>query len=389
MKKKNFILFYTLFLVILIISFVSAEIITISSNIVNPGDNITLTIRPTKSGFYNIIYVHKNTSVVDLINVPCTTICTRRQTLIYNIPSNFVGGYYFATFDYAINNYELDFFNVIESGGANQGALTLDYIGNVIFGTNGIINPEQGKNANINISVSLKDKKCNTYNVNAYLCNSSLLTSCTLDNYTLNIPLSFESKSGTVCKFSYRGEDFFPFYQSASDWQIFVRTGILEDRDNFVYTSLSALNYTSFINFGRLNTQQWNIGIPSSGIDLLNFGNIPLSIEWSSERFSCITENCTDFFLVYNKTINESYFQVDDDNLFMEGSIVGDNETETGLNPIFITNATLEFFPENLSVCINKNCNNNIGERVKTFYNLKIPNIQRGVYEGEIKISLY
>ena len=124
----------------------------------------------------------------------------------------------------------------------------------------------------------------------------------------------------------------------------------------------------------------WNIAVPQSGLNLSNAGNIKTMIDWTSSGFQCISANCTDFFSTYYQ--GENTFQIDDDIYFLETN-------ETGFLPQFITNYSLNFFPsKNISVCISDFCNNSIGEKITTYYNLKIPEIQRGQYEGNIIATL-
>jgi len=383
-NKKIFFIFISVFLLILISEFVYAEIVTINPNIAYPGDTITINIRPNKKfGFYNIISVMKDADVVDLITVSCATICKQNRVVYYTIPSNFLGQYYFATFDYAVNDYELDYFNVIEPGGAPAGQFTELSINNVESGINLIVNPEQGEHANITITTLLNVKNCQNYNVFAYLCDLKLISQCSDLQYTHKIPLVLAIRIRNNCWFNYTGNDYFPFYYPGGDWTILAKSGIVEITKNFTYSELIAINYSSLINFGTLNAKVWNVGVPQDSIDLINFGNVPLMIDWNSTGFSCIDPGCMDNWLTYYESTDEYTFQIDDDNLFLE-------QIETGLQPVFITNFTTNYFPQaQLSVCASDNCDNNIGERVKTFFNLKIPDIQRGVYEGGIKITAY
>jgi len=386
MKFKLLILLFICIVIFIIFpNLVSAEIATIRGGIVKyPGDEMNLVIKPTSAGFYNIIYVYKETEIVDIINVDCSTICTKIRRVYYTVPSDFLGEYYFATFDYAIDDYELDYFNIIEMSGAPKGELTIEHIQNAESGINKIINPEQGKNANISILTKLKIKDCELYEVQGYLCNSTIPV-CNEQNYTYQLALSLKSVStnGRLCFWGYDGEDYFPFYQTADNWKLFAKSGILKAEENFTYTTLAAINYTSAIDFGTLNAQMWNIGVPQQNTpNLINFGNTPLAIEWTCDGFNCVSANCTDFWGTYYQ--EENTFQIDDDNQFLQEPI-----NETGLTPIFITNYSLDYFPENnLSVCISSFCNDSIGERTITYYNLKIPDIQRGEYQGDIIVTM-
>ncbi len=378
-KKISIFLFLTIFLA----DFVYAESTTIIPNLVYPGDIITLTINPSrKDGFYNIIYVHDSGgNVVGLINVNCDIVCKKRTIVNYIVPANFLGEYYFATFDYATDNYELDYFTVMEEGGAAQGELVIDDIHNFGSSLNFLIDPEQGERANIEILANLKDKECDTYQVLVFLCKPELIGSCSSTDYTHQIPLSFLSRKGNICTFNYIGADYFPFYEKAGEWKIIAESGLLSDERLFIYNNLTAISYSSFINFGTLNSQMWNIGVPSSGEDLINFGNVEVMVDWQSSGFSCVSPvGCIDFWSTFYE--GENTFQIDDDNLFAE-------ETETGLEPVFITDFASNYFPQlGLSVCISDSCGDDIGEKVTTFYNFKIPGLQKGVYQGDISITL-
>jgi len=368
----------------ILISNLVLAITTINKQVIYPGDTIKLTIRPNRrAGFYNIISVMKDEQVVDLITVQCPTICRIRRTVYYTIPQDFLGEYYFATFDYAINDYELDPFAVIEQGGAPTGEFKELIIKNIDTPFNLLVYPKQGKNADITISTLLRVKDCQNYNVFAYLCDLNQLSTCTIDEYTHKIQLPLVNQVRRKCWFNYTGEDYFPFYYQAGDWQVFVKSGIVEKTENFTYSNLVAINYPSFINFGSLNARMWNIGVPQSGQDLTNYGNLPMKVHWNSTSFNCVSEACTDSWLTYYQTTDEYTFQIDDDNLFLQ-------EIETGLEPVFITNFTADYFPQNdLAVCISPTCNDNLGEKIKTFFHLKIPDIGKGIYQGEIKITIH
>jgi hypothetical protein len=378
MSKK----FILLFLLLFLFPFVSA-ITTLNTDVVNPSNTIKLTIKPTNAGFYNIINVHDadDDAVVGVIVVNCATICTKKNNKVnYVVPGSFFGGYYFATFDYGINDYELDTFSVIPPEGAPSGSLTIQEVRNTNAGTNTLVNPEQGKNSSVTFNVELNINSCQTYSLNGYFCNKTIINSCSNTNFTNSVPLNFISRQGNRCTFSYVGEDYFPFYQPGGEWKAVARSGVLRDELNFTYTSLTAINYSSVIDFGQLNANVWNVGIPAGGIDMINFGNVPMLVDWRSDGFACISQNCTDFWSLFVE--GEDLFQLDDDDLFFESN-------ETGLLPVFITNYTLNYFPPgNLSTCISSSCNDSIGERTKTHFNLKIPDIQRGVYEGDITITL-
>jgi len=380
-------LFFSVIILIAFIGFTSA-ITTINPDVVLPGEEIKLTIKPSKQGFYNTINVMQGQDVVDLINIDCPTICTKRKTAQYVVPEGFAGDYYFTTFDYEINDYELDNFSVINQSEpppepppeTPEGTLTIEEILNTDAGVHTLIYPEQGKNANITILTKLKIKNCQDYGVIAYLCDSNI-SQCNQTQYTHQIPLTLSNQVGRNCWFSYEGEDYFPFYQLEDNWTAFVKSGLLEASENFIYNSLTAIDYPSFINFGNLNAQTWNIGVPEQTPQLTNFGNTPFMAEWSSEGFICVSENCTGFWSTFHN--EEKTFQIDDDTQFLE-------ENETGFNPSFITNFTIDYFPsDNISVCISQNCTDNIGEKINTSFNLKLPQIQRGNYQGDIVISLY
>ncbi|MBS3085609.1 hypothetical protein J4225_02900 [Candidatus Pacearchaeota archaeon] len=383
--KSKLIFITFLSLTIFLINVISAEITIISPAVVYPGDIITITVSPTKLGFYNIIYVYKDATLVDLINVPCATICKKRQVVSYVVPANFLGDYYFATFDYATNNYELDYFKVIEQGGALGGALSISYIGNTNNGVNTLITPEQGANAGITIDTQLKASNCQTYIVNAYLCNSTISAFCSSANYTIKIPLQLKSQTGKNCRFGYQGMDYFPFYQPGDNWKLYVKSGILSIETIFDYASLAAISYPSVIDFGQLNARQWNIGVPSSGLDLINHGNVPVLLEWTSSGFTCIEPiTCTDFWPTFENSTGENTFQIDDDEFFLEPV-----QDETGIAPAFITNYQPDYFPQNqLALCISSICLDGVGERYKTYFNLKIPEIQRGSYEGDVILTI-
>ncbi len=275
------IIFLSLITTIFLINFVLA-ITNINPDVAYPETEIELSISPNKKfGFYNIIYVHDSEDlVVDLINIPCDTVCKSRQNIAYSIPTNFLGNYYFATYDYEIEDYELDSFSVIEQGGAEGGTLTIQEIKNSGSDINFLISPEQGQKANIEILTTLKSKSCENYNVKTYLCEPDLFTTCSSEIYTYNIPLNFISKTGQTCNFNYIGADYFPFYEVPGDWKIISQSGATYDETNFIYAELKAMNYPSSINFGTLNANMWNTGIPAEGIDLINHGNIPLTIDW-------------------------------------------------------------------------------------------------------------
>ena len=42
-----------------------------------------------------------------------------------------------------------------------------------------------------------------------------------------------------------------------------------------------------------------------------------------------------------------------------------------------------------LITCVSNSCKDNVGESTSTYFNLKLPDIQRGNYQGNIIISLY
>ena len=371
-----------IFLGIFFLSFTSAEITSLDKTVVFPGDTIQLTIRPSNAGFYNVINVHNSQgNVVDAIIINCATVCKKKTVKQnYAVPSTFLGNYYFATFDYAVNGYELDYFNVIEQGGATQGTLNLVEMKSVGALTNLVVFPNQGSYSNISVRAELNDNSCNGFNVSAYLCNETHINNCSSFNYNYNFSLNFILKQGNLCTFAYVGEDYFPFYLPPGNWEAVVKSGILIDSDNFTYSALQAINYSYSIVFGSLNAQVWNVGLPNEGVDLINFGNVPTRVSWESDGFSCVSVNCTDFW--QSSFQGEDRFQIDDDTLFSEAN-------ETDLNPAFITNYSVNYFPQaNLSVCVSENCNNSIGERIKTFFNLKIPSIERGEYMGDIKITM-
>jgi len=385
MKVKLFILlFICVSFFIILSSLVFAEITTIKSETVKyPDEEMKLVIMPTNSGFYNIIYVYKDTEIVDLINVNCNTVCTKKRRVYYTVPADFLGEYYFATYDYAIEDYELDYFSVIKSGGAPSGELIVEHIQNSESGVNGIINPEQGKNANISILTRLRIKECSQYTVQGYLCNSTV-PECNAQDYTYQLPLTLKSVStnGRRCYWEYIGEDYFPFYQAGDNWKLYVESGILKNIADFTYTTLAALNYPAEIDFGTLNAQLWNIGVPDNGVEMINHGNLPLTLEWTCSGFDCVSPECTDYWSTFY--LGENTFQIDDDKLFLELP-----EDETGLNPVFITDYSLDYFPETgLAVCISSACNDNLGEKTMTYYNLKIPDIQKGKYHGDILVTM-
>lgn len=384
MNKKLSIILFSGILIISLIQFISA-ITGIYPTSVYPGDTIGLTISPNKKfGFYNIIYVHdSNDNVVDLINIPCDTVCTIRQNLDYIIPSNFLGDYYFATFDYEIDDYELDPFIVIEQGEAPSGTLTLEAIRNFGSNLNFFITPEQAQRANIEILTTIKEKSCETYDVFAYLCKPDNVILCSSENYDFEIPLNFVSKTGQTCSFNYIGTDYFPFYEIPGTWRIISKSGAISDESDFIFTELIAITYPSSVNFGTLNSLMWNTGTPSGGLNLSNAGNMPLTIDWQSDGFSCtFPPECTDFWPTHDGI--ENTFQIDDDNLFAEDPLA-----ETGLNPTYIIDTPNNFFPETgLSICISDLCDDNIGEKTPTYYNLKLPDIERGVYQGDIVVTI-
>jgi len=387
MNKKIMIVLFFGILTILLIEFVLA-ITEISPLTVYPENTISLIISPNKKfGFYNIVYVHdSDNNVVDLINIPCDTVCKTKTTIDYNVPSDFLGDYYFATFDYELEDYELDFFIVIEQGEAPLGTLTLEGIKNFGSDLNFFITPEQGQRANIEISVTIKEKSCQTYNVFAYLCKPNNVSLCGSENYDFKIPLDFISKQGQICSFNYIGTDYFPFYEVPGTWGIISKSGAISDEANFTYAELKAINYSASIDFKTLNSLMWNTGVPLTGLNLSNAGNIPLTIDWQSNGFSCtFPPTCTDFWPTTESGTGEPAFQIDDDNFFAEAPV-----DETGLNPVFIIGTPNNFFPTTgLPTCISDSCNNSLGEKTLTYYNLKLPDMEKGIYQGDIVVTLY
>lgn len=387
MNKKIIIILSFGILTILSIEFVLA-ITGISPSVVYPEDTISLIISPNKKfGFYNIIYVHNSDDdVVDLINIPCDTVCKTRTTIDYNVPSDFLGDYYFATFDYELENYELDPFIVIEQGEAPSGTLTLEGIKNFGSDLNFFITPEQGQRANIEISVTIKERLCQTYNVFTYLCKPDNVSLCSSENYDFKIPLDFISKQGKTCSFNYTGADYFPFYEVPGTWRIISKSGAISDEANFTYAELKAMSYSASVNFKTLNSLMWNTGVPLAGLNLSNAGNIPLTIDWQSNGFSCtFPPTCTDFWPTTESGTGEPVFQIDDDNFFAETPA-----DETGLSPVFIIGTPNNFFPTTgLSTCISDSCNNSIGEKTLTYYNLKLSDMEKGIYQGDIVVTLY
>lgn len=175
MDKKIFLIFFFGILVIKNLTLIIAATV-INQSIVYPGDWIRITITPNRNfGFYNLIYVHNSSGdVVDTITVPCATVCKTRQIVNYNVPLNFLGTYYFATFDYQTNNYELDYFTVTEPGTPRAGTLTVREIRNKTGGSNFVVGLGNSQNADIKINVSLTGATCEIYNVKAYLCEPSI-----------------------------------------------------------------------------------------------------------------------------------------------------------------------------------------------------------------------
>jgi len=387
MKYRFVNVLVVVFLFVFLVGVVSAEIVSINPVSVYEGDTITLTIKPAKAGFYNIINIHDvDNNVVDVIVVDCgATICTKRNIINYIVPAGFLGQYYFAIFDYAIDDYELEYFGVLEQVDPGdpppgQGSLEIVYIQNEVGGTNTLVNPEQGQNARISISVLLNIESCESYFVDGYICDSSVGV-CDDQTYTYQIPLVLSSQAGRKCYWEYVGEDYFPFYQQPDNWKLYIKSGHLTDLLDFMYTPLMAIDYVTVIDFGTLNLQMWNVGVPETDEQLINHGNVEMMVEWTSSGFSCVSPGCKDFWSTFYN--DENTFQIDDDNLFME-------ETETLLEPVFITDFTDDYFPQNpLAVCISDLCDGDIGESTMTYFNLKIPSIERGVYQGDIVISLY
>jgi len=211
---------------------------------------------------------------------------------------------------------------------------------------------------------------------------------CTSLHSTYEVPLTYSSTiSPDECLFQYIGTDAMQFYKPNGDWKmsVFYTNDIFEEVD-FTYNQLSAITYPASINFGTLNKLMWNTGIPSTGLDLSNAGNMPLTIDWQSSGFTCIDPpTCTDFWPTIEQGTGDPTFQIDDDTFFAEDPL-----DETDNLPTFILPTPNNFFPApGLSICIADDCNNNIGEKVNTLFNLKIPSIERGTYQGDILVTLY
>lgn len=132
----------------------------------------------------------------------------------------------------------------------------------------------------------------------------------------------------------------------------------------------------------------WNTGIPESGIELTNFGNVPVTTNWQSLGFSCISPvGCTDSWLTFEN--GENTFQIDDDNLFAE--IPAD---ETGLTPQNIPEEDValpgvEFNPVGgLLVCADMLCSLGSGETLDTYFHIMPPSgLGAGDYQTTFTIT--
>jgi len=241
-----------------------------------------------------------------------------------------------------------------------------------------LVNPISGENSNISISATLLGWGCENYNLYAYLCVPSREV-CDDSSYDYIIPLTLNVFNLDKCGFSYLGNQSTPeFFKEAGTWKLYVRAVGLSQLGNFrdfTYNQLKATSYPDFINFQQLVPSKWNSGLPPEGINLTNQGNLDLDVKFAINNFSCISAGCTDTWILQGNDL-----QLDDDNL--QGESI-----ETGLNPVFVSSIYNQFPPGKLKVCISDSCNNNIGEKIKTYYHMHPPSLAPGTYTGEINIQ--
>jgi hypothetical protein len=243
-----------------------------------------------------------------------------------------------------------------------------------------LVNPIAGKNSDIEITSILSGYGCENYNVNAYLCKQNREI-CSDVSYDYAIPLGLNTSSMGRCEFLYRGNQSTPeFWQNPGEWEIYVKaigTRILDNSAKFTYNQLKAVFYPASVDFKNLIPLQWNSGLPSDGIDIINQGNTDLDISWMIERFSCISPGCNDAWILQGNDL-----QIDDDSIHGEA-------VETGFSPRFVS-SVYNIFPQEqkLKKCILNSCNNGIGERIKTYYHLNPAKLSIGTYRGEINIEM-
>ncbi|MFH1501001.1 MAG: hypothetical protein ABIE22_03585 [archaeon] len=208
-------------------------------------------------------------------------------------------------------------------------------------------------------------------------------TVCNSTNYTYLVPLTYQYRiSNRNCFYQYQGTDAMQFFRKPGTWIVRVElAGTVSNQTNFTYNTLTAINYTDLIDFGNLVANQWVTSRPTGGVDLVNQGNIGVNLTWQGQNFQCVSPLlCSGRWDI---SWPDPVFQVDDDPFFNE-------TTETGVYPAYLTNYSVAYFSPYpyLRTCISDKCNNSIGERFKTYYNMKIPELPEGTYEGAVQINI-
>ena len=165
MSKRGII--FVVLLVIIISSSQAFAIakISVDKDIIIPGSNIEIKIRPDSPGVYKEIYlIDKQGKIFDRIILDCDTVCYEDKIVVYILPSTMQpGDYRVYVYDYSINNYIIYEFKVVQS---QQPAKTLPknnvskyfYISHLVSDgkTPSII---RSKNINLSGLVSEKDVK--------------------------------------------------------------------------------------------------------------------------------------------------------------------------------------------------------------------------------------
>ncbi|MFH1307633.1 MAG: hypothetical protein ABIH72_02165 [archaeon] len=379
--KTLALIFCTLVFIVLTLELVCA-ITTISASSVYPGETISITINPNKKfGFRPVIPVMQNTTLVDAILVSCSDPCNTKQTINYVVPQSFEGQYYFATWDYQIADYEIDFFTVSQPPQQWQ-VYRPDITDFDSPNQHLLVNPIKGKNSSVIISSIINARKCGDYSLNAYLCSPNNYFNCNKNNYTYSAVLNYAYKVGSQdCMYEYRGNSTLQFWRKPGTWKLRIAlSDNIFNETNFTYNMLATINYTDSIDFGELYMNKWVTARPLGGISLINFGNIGVNLTWQGENFNCTSPNCTGIWQI---SYPDPVFQIDDDSLFNETS-------ETGVWPVYITNYSVSYFSPypHLKTCISDSCNSSVGERFSTYYNMRIPELPFGNYEGKVQINI-
>ncbi len=101
-------LFFLIFISGISFVYAGAQVIFRPDNLVDPGNELTIEIRPDSAGVFKYVYVYdKNEILQDVIILEnCIDfVCNGNTRIRYNIPLDWFGDYYLMVYDYSINDY--------------------------------------------------------------------------------------------------------------------------------------------------------------------------------------------------------------------------------------------------------------------------------------------